>query len=725
MNKKFLLSVLFSAVILSPFSLQTNAETYDIMYGDINGDNTADISDLSMLSLYLIGDLTLDDEQLLKADVKKDNDINIADLAHFKQYVMHEKGIRLGESGTSDAVLPQSTVIEDDEFSEFICDRNTSSTYETNYPLMSIDDYNILKSYDTTGEISEYYGITEENAEEYFRNNIIFLKIIETTGKETADVSSIFIDTNKSEPTLYMNIDIYADSVVRVAERRIRTVTASVPIDKLPDLENFRFESRLPDVLENDIPIQGAIVKIISENEYLLESDLGLFRFNLSGKAVDYCAVTPEDLVVGSRIIVYTDKFLSEPSYPIELDKISRIYKNDKDTHGILRQPAIKLTGTIKGMNNNTIVLDTHDKIIAVPLQYDYTKLQNITKQELTEGKNVIVICSPNIIENIYVNNYVYQIEPTTEVLPVKYTGTLDSISKNEESGYYNLLFNVDDYGMTSVSVSENNPPLLFNVSLDDLKNGDRLEITASPYIAEIDPAIISDVRAIKLLENIPQDIVMMSSEYQFVCDRPFSGTVKGDLPRTFETWDEFVEATEGSDDSIYDVITEETFEENSVILALSRGMSGSASAYVKSVTINHSEYPKRYLEITYKSFTPSISTSDNTYRMMVAVIPKSKLTDVDTSDIRISSEYSGYSHRVTGTITECDDNRFTINTGNGKVSFTVSDTETVFEGTKKAELKTGDIVMIYFYSDKENISNVTLDEPVFVVDKARLNTLT
>ena len=171
MNKKFLLSVLFSAVILSPFSLQTNAETYDIMYGDINGDNTADISDLSMLSLYLIGDLTLDDEQLLKADVKKDNDINIADLAHFKQYVMHEKGIRLGESGTSDAVLPQSTVIEDDEFSEFICDRNTSSTYETNYPLMSIDDYNILKSYDTTGEISEYYGITEENAEEYFRNN--------------------------------------------------------------------------------------------------------------------------------------------------------------------------------------------------------------------------------------------------------------------------------------------------------------------------------------------------------------------------------------------------------------------------------------------------------------------------------------------------------------------------------------------------------------------------
>ena len=147
MNKKFLLSALFSAIILSPFALQTNAETYDIMYGDINGDNTADISDLSMLSLHLIGDITLDETQLLKADVMKDGEVNIADMAHFKQYIMHEKGIRLGESRTSDAVLPQSTVIKDDEFSEFICDRNTSSTYETNYPLMPIDDYNILKSW--------------------------------------------------------------------------------------------------------------------------------------------------------------------------------------------------------------------------------------------------------------------------------------------------------------------------------------------------------------------------------------------------------------------------------------------------------------------------------------------------------------------------------------------------------------------------------------------------
>lgn len=59
MNKKFLLSALFSVIILSPFTLQTNAETYDIMYGDINGDNTADISDLSMLSLHLIGLLLL------------------------------------------------------------------------------------------------------------------------------------------------------------------------------------------------------------------------------------------------------------------------------------------------------------------------------------------------------------------------------------------------------------------------------------------------------------------------------------------------------------------------------------------------------------------------------------------------------------------------------------------------------------------------------------------
>ena len=68
----------------------------DITYGDINKDKKVDLTDLSILSLYLIGDYTLDSTQKKVADVSGDGNLNIADLAHFKQYISHDEGIVLG-----------------------------------------------------------------------------------------------------------------------------------------------------------------------------------------------------------------------------------------------------------------------------------------------------------------------------------------------------------------------------------------------------------------------------------------------------------------------------------------------------------------------------------------------------------------------------------------------------------------------------------------------------
>lgn len=59
----------------------------DFMYGDLNGDGKADLTDLSYLSLYLLGDIKLNDSQMESADVSYDGAVNLADLAHFKQYV--------------------------------------------------------------------------------------------------------------------------------------------------------------------------------------------------------------------------------------------------------------------------------------------------------------------------------------------------------------------------------------------------------------------------------------------------------------------------------------------------------------------------------------------------------------------------------------------------------------------------------------------------------------
>ncbi len=64
-----------------------------IAYGDINGDSHVDITDLTYLSLYLLDDMTLDEDQIKCADVNYDGDLNLPDLAHLKQYIMKDKVI--------------------------------------------------------------------------------------------------------------------------------------------------------------------------------------------------------------------------------------------------------------------------------------------------------------------------------------------------------------------------------------------------------------------------------------------------------------------------------------------------------------------------------------------------------------------------------------------------------------------------------------------------------
>ncbi len=58
--------------------------------GDINFDDVIDLTDLTELSLAIIGDKTLEGASLMAADIDKNGELNIADLALFKQYIMNE-----------------------------------------------------------------------------------------------------------------------------------------------------------------------------------------------------------------------------------------------------------------------------------------------------------------------------------------------------------------------------------------------------------------------------------------------------------------------------------------------------------------------------------------------------------------------------------------------------------------------------------------------------------
>ncbi|MBQ9981051.1 MAG: dockerin type I repeat-containing protein [Oscillospiraceae bacterium] len=60
--------------------------------GDINGDGVADLTDMTLLSLDIIGDYDITDEKAkTNADVLKDGEVNLADLAYYKQFISQDK----------------------------------------------------------------------------------------------------------------------------------------------------------------------------------------------------------------------------------------------------------------------------------------------------------------------------------------------------------------------------------------------------------------------------------------------------------------------------------------------------------------------------------------------------------------------------------------------------------------------------------------------------------
>jgi hypothetical protein len=84
----FLLSASCMAAVSVNAEESTVADTSEIIYGDLNSDGIADVTDLSILSLYLIGDTDIKDENALEAaDIQYDGTVNLSDLAAFRQYL--------------------------------------------------------------------------------------------------------------------------------------------------------------------------------------------------------------------------------------------------------------------------------------------------------------------------------------------------------------------------------------------------------------------------------------------------------------------------------------------------------------------------------------------------------------------------------------------------------------------------------------------------------------
>lgn len=72
---------------------QTSNNTEEIFYGDLNDDGNADLTDLSLLSLYLIGVKNFDQSKIKAADIDRNGNTDIIDLAYFKQFICKDEAI--------------------------------------------------------------------------------------------------------------------------------------------------------------------------------------------------------------------------------------------------------------------------------------------------------------------------------------------------------------------------------------------------------------------------------------------------------------------------------------------------------------------------------------------------------------------------------------------------------------------------------------------------------
>lgn len=91
---------------------EEDTKANEFTYGDINGDLAADLTDLSLLSIYLMGGKEFTDIQKKAADVDGNDEIDIRDLAHFKRYICKDK-VTLGPQGSSMLKLKQASDYED------------------------------------------------------------------------------------------------------------------------------------------------------------------------------------------------------------------------------------------------------------------------------------------------------------------------------------------------------------------------------------------------------------------------------------------------------------------------------------------------------------------------------------------------------------------------------------------------------------------------------------
>ena len=231
------------------------AEDSTIIYGDINGNGVVDLTDLSYLSLYLLGDYSFSKDQLLAADVDGNGEVNIADLPRMKQYIMHDQSVLYLGPAKQDT----KTRLSSGDFAAFYLPKLSDVKENTLFVAADFEELNKFGNGEAVQFLSDE-GIDVKSSD-FFKKNIIIFFYPKSEPDTVYTMDSLDFDSSNN---IILNIN-KSEAVKSTDDSRAAVITTILSKDYFNDDVVYTFtpeyHSKVAKTVENTVTISTVTIR--------------------------------------------------------------------------------------------------------------------------------------------------------------------------------------------------------------------------------------------------------------------------------------------------------------------------------------------------------------------------------------------------------------------------------------------------------------------------------